>query len=81
MIHAEESEVVMNGNGLVIFCEFQCICASMCDAGYSVEHLHECVESGFEAWQKMKNSRKDKAMKLIKKVDKDAQKNKSHKHS
>lgn len=78
MIHAEKAKVAMNGSELMIICEFQSICATMCDVGYPVEHLHECVENGFQAWASKQERTKKKAKRLIKKVVKDAQTDKGN---
>lgn len=43
MINANGVRVEMDGSEFQIIIEFQCVCATMCDAGYPVEHLHECV--------------------------------------
>lgn len=78
MIHAEGPRVEMDGSELDIIVEFQCICATMCDVGYPVEHLHECVENGFQAWTKKQERNKKIAKGLIKKVVKNAQANKGN---
>lgn len=68
----------MDGSELDIIVEFQCICATMCDVGYPVEHLHECVENGFQAWASKQEKTKKKAKRLINKVAKNAQDDKGN---
>lgn len=78
MIHASGAKVTMEGSELAIIVEFQCVCATMCDAGYPVEHLHECVENGFHAFVSKQEQNKKNVNRLINKVVKDAQANKSN---
>lgn len=76
MIYAEGCRVELDGNMLDVIVEFQCICATMADAGYPIEHIHECVDNGFEACAEKHDETKKQAHNLIKKVAKNAQKNK-----
>lgn len=75
MIYAEGCSTEIEGSELGVMVEFQCICASLADAGVPLEHLHECVENGYDAYlEKQKRMKKD-AKSLIKKVARNAQKN------
>lgn len=75
MIHAEGCGVMLDGDMLDVIVEFQCVCATMADAGYPIEHIHECVDNGFAACAEKHSRNKKKARRLIRKVAKNAQKN------